>query len=64
MDIRYGGLLSRIETALWRLREYLEEKVDSIPELEEPKLTYDGGAEGSLVLEIRYRRIATPSSFF
>ena len=64
LDIRYGGLLSRMDTAFWRLKEYLAGQVDSIPELEEEKLTYDGGVEGNLALENRYRRIATPSSVF
>lgn len=64
LDIRYGGLLSRIDTTLWRLEAYLAGSVDQIPELEEEKLSYDGGAGGRLVLENRYRRIATPSSVF
>lgn len=64
LDIRYGGLLSRLDTVLWRLEEYLAGKIAKIPELEEPKLTYDGGAEGSLVRECLYRKIVTPSSVF
>ena len=63
LDIRYGGLLSRIDTVMWRIKDYLAGRVKSIPELEERKLSYDGKSAG-LVIERRYRRIATPSSVF
>lgn len=40
MDIRYGGVMTRIESAKKRLTDYLEGKVDRLEELEEKKLPY------------------------
>lgn len=62
LDLRYGGLLARVESAKWRLEEYLAGRVETIAELEEERLSYDGSPKGSLVLANRYRRIATSSS--
>lgn len=42
-DLRYGGLIARIDTTVYRIREYLEGKVDKIGELEEEKQYYNGG---------------------
>ena len=41
MDIRYGGVIARIETAEARLSDYVSGKVDSLPELEEERLRMD-----------------------
>jgi len=41
MDIRYGGVISRIETAKARLEDYLAGKIDSLPELEAERLRID-----------------------
>lgn len=41
MDIRYGGIIARIETAKARLLDYLSGRVDSLPELEEERLRMD-----------------------
>ena len=41
MDIRYGGVISRIETAKARLEDYLDGKIDSLPELEAERLRID-----------------------
>ena len=38
LDRRYGGMTSRIETAIARLTDYLDGKVDTIPELEDARL--------------------------
>jgi hypothetical protein len=32
LDIRYGGLLVRVDTVLWRLKDYLAGEIESIPE--------------------------------
>ncbi len=64
LDIRYGGMLSRLDTVIWRLEEYLAGNIAEIPELEEEKLTFNGGEEGTIVQVNRYRRIATPTSEF
>ena len=41
LDIRYGGTISRIDTAIERLNDYLEGKIKKIEELEEERLSYD-----------------------
>lgn len=40
LDIRLGGLLSRMETAQRRLKNYLAGRLDKLPELEEARLPY------------------------
>ncbi|MEH7385967.1 beta-N-acetylhexosaminidase [Bacillus sp. JJ1521] len=42
LDIRYGGLLTRLETAEYRLSEWLNGHVSKLEELEEERLRYDG----------------------
>ena len=42
MEVRYGGLLSRFETAKTRLSQYLNGELSRIEELEEPRLRLDG----------------------
>ena len=38
LDVRYGGLISRIETAILRIEEYLNGEIQKIEELEEKRL--------------------------
>lgn len=40
LDIRYGGVLMRIDTAVSRLEDYLSGKIDVIEELEEERLPF------------------------
>lgn len=42
LDIRYGGLLTRIETAEYRLHAWIDGNVSKLEELEEERLRYDG----------------------
>ncbi len=51
LDVRYAGNTARIETAIERLGDYLNGKLSSLPELEEPRL--NKGINGF----IRYKRI-------
>ena len=44
-DIRYGAVLSRIETAKYRLSLYLNGEIERIEELEEPRLYFNGESE-------------------
>lgn len=62
LDLRYGGLLARLDTADLRLRQYLDGLLDEIPELEEPRYRNDrvGDTLGNGIWKI-YRNIATPS---
>lgn len=45
LDIRYGGLLARIDTTIERIEDYLAGKIDFIEELEEDKLYFDGDSK-------------------
>ena len=44
-DIRYGGLLMRLDTAKSRLTDYLAGSLDRVEELEAPSLRLDGTAD-------------------
>ncbi len=47
-DIRYGGLIMRLESAAGRLADYLEGRLMDLPELEQELLPYsDSGQTGS-----------------
>ncbi|WP_247740854.1 hypothetical protein [Cohnella sp. LGH] len=42
LDIRYGGALARLDTAIERLAGYLSGRVERLEELEECRLYFDG----------------------
>lgn len=42
LDIRYGGLLARIDTTKARISSYLEGKISNVEELEQERLTFSG----------------------
>lgn len=46
LDIRIGGLLARLESAKTRVESWLNGEVDSLPELEEPRLPFRPVKEG------------------
>lgn len=63
-DLRMGGLLQRIETAVHRLSRYAEGGLDRLPELEEELLTFDGlpDEDGPRAVSANmWHTIATPS---
>ncbi|MFP5112899.1 beta-N-acetylhexosaminidase [Bacillaceae bacterium C204] len=65
IDIRYGGILSRLETAEHRLQLWLDGSVSRIEELEEARLFFDGPwkmPEGALGRN-SYHRIVTAGGF-
>jgi hypothetical protein len=41
IDIRYGGVMNRIDTAIFRINSYLNGEIQGIEELEEEKLYFD-----------------------
>lgn len=41
IDVRYGGLIARIDSAISRLNAYLDGRVDRLEELDEPRLTME-----------------------
>lgn len=62
IDIRYGGLLARVDTVIKRLEDYLEGKISRIEELEEQRLRYDSPDRPIITgtnLYCSYHRIAT-----
>lgn len=66
LDIRYGGLLSRIESTMDRLKNYLENDISRIEELEAERLFFDGPTRPENVgtgLFNQYYRIATANVF-
>jgi hypothetical protein len=59
LDNRYGALLSRLETALVRFEQYFDGMITNIPELEEPRLYYNG--RETMPQELEYTRIVSAS---
>ncbi|SDM89925.1 beta-N-acetylhexosaminidase [Bacillus sp. OK048] len=66
LDIRYGGLLTRIHSAEERVQEWLDDPTVRIEELEAERLFYNGiytfGEEGTLGRNL-YHRIVSNSVF-
>ncbi|MDH6371907.1 hexosaminidase [Paenibacillus sp. PastF-3] len=63
-DLRMGGMLQRIRTAIHRINSYAEGKVEQIAELEEELLTFDGlvDDDGPRAISANlWHMIATPS---
>lgn len=61
IDLRYGGLIARMETAMHRVQEWLDGTISTIGELEEKRLPFEGPypmPKGSVGRNI-YRRIVT-----
>jgi len=67
LDIRYGGLLARIDSVIKRLTDYVEGQIDHIEELEEERLYFDGiqrsQANVGLGFCNQYHRIVTAGLF-
>ncbi len=42
MDMRYGSLMTRMDSAITEIKMYLDGKLDKLEELEEERLDYDG----------------------
>jgi len=65
IDIRYGGVITRIDSVKYRLNEWLAGTITSIEELEEKRLRHDGPWEivDGLVGGNVYHRIVTAGNF-
>jgi len=63
IDIRIGALLQRINTAIFRLNQYLTNEVQELEELEQSLLTFDGREDKStkLISTAQWHQIASPS---
>lgn len=66
IDIRYGGLLNRLDTAMTRINDFLNGKITLMDELEEERLYFSPGVEQSTGLgwNSYYYRMASPNVFF
>lgn len=64
IEIRYGGLIARLESLAARLEKYLRGDIDTIPEFETKLLKFRKSSAGGLHSASSYRRIATPSAIF
>ena len=42
IDMRYGALLTRLDSAAIEIRMYLNGELDTIQELDEPRIPYNG----------------------
>lgn len=60
MDMRYGSLLTRMDSAIEEINMYLSGKLDKLEELEEERLVYSG-VEGSIKYLNYFGDIVSPS---
>ncbi len=60
MDMRYGSLLIRIQSAIEQVGDYLDGALEKIEELEEERLYFDG-IEGPIRYMNGYARMVSPS---
>ncbi|MFB9326687.1 beta-N-acetylhexosaminidase [Paenibacillus aurantiacus] len=68
IDIRYGGVVTRLDTAAYRLTEYAEGRLDRIEELEQERLYYsavNNSVPGKGIGWCSwYYRMASPNVFY
>lgn len=66
IDIRYGGLLSRLHTAIYRINAYLNGEITTIEELDAERLFFSPNVKDTETLGwcSYYYRIASPNVFF
>lgn len=67
LDIRYGGVLTRLESAAERLSDFVHGRVERIEELEQERLPFDGLTRPQPNVSVgfcnQYMRIVTPGLF-
>ena len=61
MEVRYGGLLSRIATSKWRVEEFLAGRAARIAELEQERLPWQGREGINDLICNSYDRIVSAS---
>lgn len=64
IEIRYGGLMARLESLIDYIDDFISGEIDLIPEFETELLAFDKGSPESLSSINGYSRIATPSAVF
>lgn len=60
LDIRYGGAIAGVRTAKMRIEDYLNNRIERIEELEEPRLLFNG--QKGLGSSMNYARICSASN--
>lgn len=60
IDLRYGGLISRIDTTIYELNAYLSGEFERLEEFEQERLPFDG-IEGPIRYMNLWERLASPS---
>ncbi|WP_182200281.1 beta-N-acetylhexosaminidase [Paraliobacillus salinarum] len=66
MDIRYGGVVARLETAIERVNDYLTGTLPFIDELEQERLPFNANLDKQTGIgwSTYYYRMASPNVFF
>ncbi len=66
IDIRYGGLIARLETAIERITDYSNGEIERIEELEQERLPFNTNLDKTTGLgwSSYYYRMASPNVFF
>ena len=59
-DMRYGALLARLDSAKRQIEMYLEGKLETLPELDEPRIAYNGD-EGMVHYTNYYGKLVSAS---
>ena len=59
LDIRYGGAIQRVDTALYRIKQYVSGQIKSLEELEQQRLSFDN--TNMIPGNISYGRICSAS---
>ncbi|MGL5692635.1 MAG: beta-N-acetylhexosaminidase, partial [Peptostreptococcaceae bacterium] len=64
IDIRLGGVKTRIESTKYRLNQYLNNEINKIEELEEEKLYYSNNMDekSKLISFVKYQHMATQNT--
>jgi len=67
LDIRFGGVINRLDTATYRLLDYVEGRIERIEELEQERLLYSSAnrfENNGVGWCSYYYRMASPNVFF
>ena len=59
VDIRYGGVITRLDTAIVRIKDYLDGNIDCIEEIEQERLHFDPKRNHHLLWR-KYTSMSTP----
>ena len=63
-DMRFGGLILRAKNAISLILDYVDGKIDSIPELAEERVPYDPERVGMTINHIHYHEVSSTSNVY